>query len=249
MLLKQPRNRPVFLSADWHNLLFANYTIDPTVLTPLVPKGTELDLHNGNCYISLVAFQFLNTKAFGIPAFSNRNFDEINLRFYVKRPIADGREQSGVVFIKEIVPSRLIAWTARTLYGENYIAMNMNHEITDDRASRELKLTYRCGEEELSNRFSAVVSQGSQMDEDELLGPYITEHYWGYSSPAQNRTVEYEVKHPKWTINRVTDYSIDFDFNDLYGPPYGSLSEAEPASVLYCEGSGITVHLGSNISP
>ena len=248
MLLKQPRNRAVFLSADWHNLLFANYTIDPTILTPLVPKGTELDLHNGNCYISLVAFQFLNTKAFGIPAFSNRNFDEINLRFYVKRPIAGGKEQSGVVFIKEIVPSRLIAWTARTLYGENYIAMNMNHEITDDHASRELKLTYRCGEGELSNKFSAVVSPGSQMGEDDLLGSYITEHYWGYSSPAQNRTVEYEVKHSKWPINRVTEYSIDFDFEDLYGTPYGSLSEIEPTSVLYCEGSDITVHLGSTIS-
>jgi len=246
--LKQPRNRPIFLSADWHNLLFANYIIDPTVLTPLVPKGTELDLHNGNCYISLVAFQFLNTKVFGIPAFSNRNFDEINLRFYVKRLIAGGKEQSGVVFIKEIVPSRLIAWTARTLYGENYIAMNMNHEITDDRASRELKLTYRCGDGELSNRFSAIVSPGSPMADDEELGPYITEHYWGYSSPKQNKTVEYEVKHPRWPINKVTDYSIDFDFKDLYGPHYGSLSETEPASVLYCEGSGVTVHVGSTIS-
>ena len=101
--------------------MFANYAIDPAVLTPLLPKGTKLDLHNGNCYVSLVAFQFLNTRVFGIPAFSNRNFDEINLRFYVKRPISDGKEQSGVVFIKEIVPSRLIAWTARTLYGQSLI--------------------------------------------------------------------------------------------------------------------------------
>ena len=246
--MKQPRNRPVFLSAEWHNLLFANYAVDPTLLAPLVPQGTELDLHDGKCYISLVAFQFLNTKVFGIPAFPNRNFDEINLRFYVKRPLLDGKGQSGVVFIKEIVPSRLVAWTARTLYGENYVAMNMNHEITNDRASREIKLTYGCGSGEFYNRFSAVVPPESQIGDDEQLGPYITEHYWGYSSPKPHRTVEYEVKHPRWPINRVTDYSIDFDFKDLYCPQYGLLSETEPASVLYCEGSGVTVHVGSTIS-
>tara|TARA_B100000929_G_scaffold264148_1_gene230400 strand:+ start:1405 stop:2148 length:744 start_codon:yes stop_codon:yes gene_type:complete len=246
--LKEPRKRPVFLSADWNNLLFANYTIDPEILTPLVPRGTELDVHNGSCYISLVAFQFLNTKVFGIPAISMRNFDEINLRFYVKRPLRDGNDQSGVVFIKEIVPSRLIAWTARTFYGENYIAMEMSHEITNGRSDRDLKLTYRCEEKESSNKFLAVVSPGSEMGEDEGLGSYITEHYWGYSSPAQEKTIEYEVKHPKWPINKVTEYSIDFDFEGLYGTPYRSLSESEPASVLYCRGSDVTVHLGSKIT-
>ncbi|GIT44813.1 MAG: hypothetical protein Ct9H300mP11_27490 [Chloroflexota bacterium] len=151
--MKQPRNRPVFLSAEWSDLLFANYVVDPTLLAPLVPKGTELDFHDGKCYISLVAFQFLDPKVFGIPAFPNRNFNEINLRFYVKRPLSDGKEQTGVVFIKEIVPSRLIAGAARTLYGENYIAMNMDHEIKNDRASQEIKLTYRCGRGEFYNRF------------------------------------------------------------------------------------------------
>ena len=248
MSLREPRKRPVFLSADWHNLLFANYIIDPEILTPLVPRGTELDVHNGSCYISLVAFQFLNTKVFGIPAVPTRNFDEINLRFYVKRTLHDGKEQNGVVFIKEIVPSRLIAWTARTFYGENYIAMKMSHEVISRPSGRDLELTYRCGGKESSNQFSAVVSQGSEMDEGDSLGPYITEHYWGYSNPAQDRTVEYEVKHPIWPINEVTEYSIDFDFQRLYGTPYRSISDIEPASVLYCEGSDVTVHLGSTIS-
>ena len=85
-----------------------------------------LDFHNGSCYISVVAFQFLDTKVFGFPAFTKRNFDEINLRFYVKRRLPDHSERSGVVFVKEIVPSRLIAWAARTLYGENYNAMDMD---------------------------------------------------------------------------------------------------------------------------
>ena len=246
-MLKEDRKRTVFLSAAWHNLLFANYAVDPKVLAPFVPRGTEIDFHDGNCYISLVAFQFLNTKVFGFPAFTKRNFDEINLRFYVKRPLSNGDERSGVVFIKEIVPSRLIAWAARTLYGENYISMEMSHEITGRQADQELKVSYRCGVSELSNEFSAVVSPLSEMGEDDGLEPYITEHYWGYSSSTGDRTVEYEVKHPKWAVQRVSNYSIDFDFESLYGTPHRLLSETEPTSVLFCKGSNITVHRGSRI--
>ena len=213
---------------------------------PLVPKGTALDVHDDHCYISLVAFQFLNTKVFGIPALGWRNFDEINLRFYVRRSLYNGGEQTGVVFVKEIVPSRFIAWVARTLYGENYVAMDMDHEIT---AGQSLKFTYRCGTNELSNRLSAVVSINSETKADEGLKSYITEHYWGYSSPIKNTTVEYEVKHPNWPVNKVTEYSIDFDFAGLYGTPFKSLSETKPAAVFYCKGSDVTVHLGRKISP
>ena len=245
--MKQLRKRPVFLSADWHNLLFANYVIDPKVLTPFVPEGTNLNYHNGSCYISVVAFQFLNTKVFGFPAFTNRKFAEINLRFYVKRRLPDGSERSGVVFVKEIVPSRLIAWTARTLYGENYIAMDMDHQITAI-SNQEKKVIYRCGVQELSNRISAVVSQERATNGNGTLEAYITEHYWGYSGTDQNSTVEYEVKHPKWPVNRINDCSIDFDFESLYGTPFRLLSEIEPTSVLYCKGSDITVHFGAKVS-
>ena len=244
--MKELRKRPVFLFADWHNHLFANYAIDPKVLTPFIPEGIKLDFHNGSCYISLVAFQFLNTKVFGFPAFTKRNFDEINLRFYVKRTLSNGSERSGVVFIKEIVPSRLIAWVARTLYGENYVAMDMHHDIKST-SNLETKVIYGCGEHGLTNRFSAVVPPETETDGNDGLESYITEHYWGYSSFTRDRTVEYEVKHPKWAVQRVSNYSIDFDFESLYGTPYRFLSETEPTSVFFCEGSDITVHQGSTI--
>jgi len=245
--LKIPGERSVFLSAGWHDLLFANYIVSPDVLLPLVPEGTDLDLYNGDCYVSLVAFQFLNTKVFGVPAFSRRNFDEINLRFYVKRPLPDGTERNGVVFIQEIVPSRLIAWTARALYGENYIAMNMEHEIAVIN-DREKTVRYRCGVKDLNNSISAVVSSDADTYGVGALESYVTEHYWGYSGKPRTRTVEYEVKHPRWPVNKINEYSIEFDFGGLYGAPYQSLSETDPTSVFYCQGSDITVHLGNRMS-
>ena len=92
-----------FLTAEWRKLILANYAIDPEILAPFAPKGTELDFFNGTCYVSLVGFMFLNTKILGLSIPFHKNFEEFNLRFYVKRKTTEGW-QRGVVFIKEIVP-------------------------------------------------------------------------------------------------------------------------------------------------
>lgn len=60
-----PRAAPpprVFLSASWRNLAMLNFTIDPAILKPLIPSETELDLFQNRAYVSVVGFQFLDTK-------------------------------------------------------------------------------------------------------------------------------------------------------------------------------------------
>jgi hypothetical protein len=102
-----------FLTAEWRKLALANYVIDPKILEKYVPKGTELDIWEGKCFVSLVGFRFLNTKVKGIKVPFHVNFDEVNLRFYVK--YLDGNEwKRGVVFIKEIVPKPILSFVART---------------------------------------------------------------------------------------------------------------------------------------
>ncbi len=81
----------------------ANYEIEPSLVENFVPKGVELDFHEGKCFVSLVAFMFLNTRVLGFPMPFHINFEEVNLRFYVKRETAEEIKR-GVVFVKEIVP-------------------------------------------------------------------------------------------------------------------------------------------------
>src|SRR5678815_3083384 len=108
-----------FLTAKWHDLIMANYEVDSAVLVPLVPRGTELDLFDGRCFVSLVGFMFLDTRVFDFLIPFHVNFEEVNLRFYVKRE-TDNEVRRGVVFIKEIVPRAAIATVARVVYGEPY---------------------------------------------------------------------------------------------------------------------------------
>ena len=120
----------VFLSAEWQNLVMLNYRVDPAILERLVPRGTELDSFEGVMYVSVVGFQFLRTRIFGVvPIPFHVNFDEVNLRFYVRR--REGSEvRRGVVFVKEMVPRRAIAQVARWSYGEKYFACPMRHTIS-----------------------------------------------------------------------------------------------------------------------
>ncbi len=116
-----------FLKARWENLILVNYCIDPKLLTPYIPNGTELDLYNNKCYVSLVGFLFKDVKVLGLKIPGYINFEEVNLRFYVKRKV-NNTWRRGVVFIKEIVPKSLITVIANTIYNEHYETRKMSHD-------------------------------------------------------------------------------------------------------------------------
>src|SRR6185503_10439864 len=104
-------------TAHWRFLMMLNYEVDPSVLHPLVPRGTELDTWHGRTYASVVGFLFLDTRVLGLAIPFHRDFEEVNLRFYVRRREAEAWRR-GVVFIKEIVPRWAIATVARVAYNE-----------------------------------------------------------------------------------------------------------------------------------
>jgi uncharacterized protein YqjF (DUF2071 family) len=102
-----------FLTASWRYLAMLNYVVDPRIIAPLVPPGTEIDLENGESFISVVGFLFLDTRLLGLRIPLHRNFEEVNLRFYVRRKSAETWRR-GVVFIRALVHSTAnITWHCR----------------------------------------------------------------------------------------------------------------------------------------
>ncbi|MBU3663999.1 MAG: DUF2071 domain-containing protein, partial [Bacteroidetes bacterium] len=119
----------IFLKARWENLVMANYEVKPDMLKTYLPKGLEIDLFEGKAYVSLVGFMFKNTNLFNLPIPFLGTFEEINLRFYVKRTEGDTIKR-GVVFINETVPYKPVAWLANKLYKEHYIAIPTKNKIS-----------------------------------------------------------------------------------------------------------------------
>jgi uncharacterized protein YqjF (DUF2071 family) len=231
----------IFLTAEWRWLVMANYEIDPDLLRPHVPAGTELDDFGGRTFASVVGFLFLDTRVLGLRIPRHVDFEEVNLRFYVRREGPEGTRR-GVVFIKEIVPRRAIAWAARAFYGEPYVALPMRHAITPPSPGQAglARYDWRLP----SGRWCKLEARFS--GEPEPLAPgsdreFIAEHYWGYNRRPDGSTAEYRVDHPPWRAWVADSSSFDADLSALYGPAFAGPLSRPPASVFVAEGSPVSV--------
>jgi hypothetical protein len=56
-----------------------NYVVDARLITLLLPAETEIDFDNGETFLSVVGFQFLDTRPLGLPIPLHRDFEEVNL--------------------------------------------------------------------------------------------------------------------------------------------------------------------------
>lgn len=219
----------------------ANYEVDPSLLGSRVPAGTELDLDDGRCFVSLVGFMFLDTRVLGIPIPFHINFEEVNLRFYVKRELPNETRRA-VCFVKEIVPRYAIAKVARTLYGEPYECWRMGNFRSDSRVS------YDWSRDGVTNRLSVDVGDSLGVPEANSHGEFIIEHYWGYTDRRGGRVDEYKVEHPKWELFSVKVPKIDVDFGATYGDEFVCLGKQQPYSVLLAKGSEIAVYKGKKLT-
>ncbi len=227
-----------FLSAKWENLIMANYAVSPEVLKPYLPQGVELDFHDGKVYVSLVGFMFKETSLFKIPIPFFGTFEEINLRFYVKR-MEEGTEKRGVVFINESVPYKSVAWLANKLYKEHYISIATKHSIQVGKRDKQIKYEW-----EINNTWNHLAVNASTEKSEMLRGSieeFIFEHYYGYTKINNRLSQEYKIHHPRWLVNKVTDYSIYCDFASMYGNDYAFLNNQKPDSVILAEGSPVNV--------
>ncbi|MGB4845921.1 MAG: DUF2071 domain-containing protein [Ferruginibacter sp.] len=227
-----------FLTATWKNLIMANYIVEPDLLLPHLPNKTKLDIFNGKVYVSLVGFMFNDTRLLGFKIPFHINFEEVNLRFYV-RYNDNGEWKRGTVFIKEIVPKPAISFIANTVYHEKYVTKKMKHAVVE--TADELSISYQWKHKQHWNTIEATtgtiaVAMLSGSEEE-----FIAEHYWGYSKFNDETTYEYNVQHPAWNIFPVKKYFIDCDFGGLYGKEFAALQYSKPDSVFVAEGSVISV--------
>jgi uncharacterized protein len=235
-----------FLTAEWRKLIMAQYAIDPAILTPYLPGGVELDLYQNTCYVSLVGFLFDRVRLKGIPIPFHTRFEEVNLRFYVRRTEPDGTRKRGVVFIREFVPRAAITLLANALYEEPYTTLPTRYSLTTTPQSLDVQYSWkhRGTWQSLAVAASPTPQPIAAGSEEEFL----TEHYWGYTKRRDGSTSEYEVRHPRWQIYPIQQATIVANFAELYGPNFAALNTQQPSSVLLAEGSAVSVHSGTRLS-
>jgi uncharacterized protein YqjF (DUF2071 family) len=241
---------PVFLTAQWRDLILLNYAIEPELLERYLPPGLEIDFWNERTYISLVAFRFQDTRLCGLAIPFHRNFPEVNLRFYVKRALPDGVRR-GVVFLREVAPRRAVAYIARKFYGEKYLALPMRSTITRDERFAGLashaRYEWRLGKQQFA--IEAASNAMPRCPEPDSLDEYIIEHYWAYSAdPCESiNCIEYEVEHPPWMIQTADLASFTGEAASLYGHELARVLARPPDSAFLADGSAVSVHRGTAV--
>ncbi len=232
----------VFMTAEWINLVMMNYAVDPGLLKPLVPRGTILDDFDGKYYVSLIGFEFNRSRIYGFPIPFHQKFEEVNLRFYVRRS-----EKRGVAFIKELVPKRAVAAIARFAFNENYTYVPMAHRI--ERGARGDIQTAAFSWGGASKRSSMQIQTKGEgfLAPEGSLCQFITEHYWGYAAQADGGCLEYEVQHPRWRVWAAKDAQFLGDGAWTYDANFAAVLGRGPDSAFMAEGSPVTVSKGTRI--
>jgi uncharacterized protein YqjF (DUF2071 family) len=227
-----------FLQARWRYLVMANYAVAPEVLQPYLPSGTRLDFHEGVTYVSLVGFLFEKTRLFGVPVPFYGDFEEVNLRFYVVGE-EDDMKRRGVVFIRETVPYRPVAFLANLLYSEHYESTRMSHEIRQTDSGLQVAYTWQGKGHGQHIRVEASdparpMASGSKEE-------FILEHYYGYTRISETVSERYRVAHPSWQVHDVKLCDVECDFGGMYGPDFSHLAGRLPDSVFLALGSEVKV--------
>jgi uncharacterized protein YqjF (DUF2071 family) len=229
-----------FLTARWSNLFLATYAVPEELLRPRLPSGLELDRRDGQCFVSLVAFDFRDTRVLGVPWPGFRHFPEVNLRFYVR-----WREQRGVIFLREFVPQRFVARMARTLYNEPYLATPMSSIVKEEPES--IHVEHRIAFGGRTHTLAATGARPGFAPVADTVEHFFKEHEWGFGV-VRGRLRRYRVEHTVWEVYPVRDFRIDIDWATLYGTEWAVLQGATPCSTILAAGSPVIVYTGEPLA-
>jgi len=232
-------DKKVFLTARWGNLIIISYKIDPALLNSQMPPGMEADTIDGNAFVSLVAFDFMDTKVKGMKVPFHVNFPEINLRFYVKN-----KEKRGVVFIREFVPRTFIAIFANAFYNENYRAVKMSSHIEKN---GRIFLNHTLNIKGEKYEINVEAENKPYMPEVGSIEHFFKEHEWGFGTSKYNDVFIYKVEHPFWEVFQVIKFEHNFDFSAIYGEKWKKLNNETPFNIAFAKGSPVKVFSGEKL--
>ena len=224
----------VFLTAEWNYLINITYAVDPDILLPYLPKGLNLDIIDGNAFVSFVAFEFNDVKVKGFKIPFHRKFPEINLRFYVNK---NGKR--GVVFIKEFVPKYFVALIANKIYNEPYSAIKMNHNIQKTESELKVKHSF-CVNSEWFN-VAVTIENKAVTSSSDSTEQFFKEHEIGFGKDKKGNTLEYKVEHPVWEVYPIINIESTICFEKIYGKEWAVLDLEKPFNILLARGSEIKV--------
>ena len=226
------------ITLDWQHLLTATWAVHPSLLAPMVPARAILDLWNGDALLSLVGMRAVNVRVSGLPVPLHQDFDQISMRFCVRREVA-GETRRGLVFVKQIVPSASMTLVDRLLYHANYVNAPTRHDIEPGEQGW---TSYEWLVGERWNRFSAVRAGAAVAPAEQSIEEFISHRPWAYSRQADGSTLESCAEHPRWEVWPAQEMLLDCDVAPLFGVEYVPVFASQPIATFVAVGSTVALN-------
>ncbi|HEX5005084.1 MAG TPA: DUF2071 domain-containing protein [Gemmatimonadales bacterium] len=229
-----PERRRPALTARWSNLALLTYDVDASLLGPWLAGDVEPDLVDGRALMSLIAFDFVDTRVRGrrIPGFVD--FPEINFRTYVRQG-----DRRGVVAIRELVPSPLAAAIGRLRFNEPFRSAPMESRTAS--MGDELVVEHRWRWEQRRYFLRITADQASTGGAADAAAHNLLGRRWAYGRSRRGEPIVVRVEHPEWALRRVRTLDFDVDFGALYGPEWSVLNGRQPIATHLAVGSAVSI--------
>ena len=228
MAVLQPLTRPCTdtwqWAQHWSDLLFTHWQVPERSLRPHVPRGLEMDTHDGSAWVSLVAFRLAHVRHRWLPSCGLvTNTLELNLRTYV---LCNGAP--GIYFLSIHASKRLVIGLARLFTPLPYTYAKMSYERNENgsrfqsRSRRGLHFDVRFE----APVFSSAAASGS-------LSEWLLERYRLYAADGRrNLLLCTPAQHETWTAQETSAQVLE---NNL-GSPFGLSLATAPDLVHYSPG-------------
>ena len=224
-----------FLTARWSNVVLLTFQAPDDLVRAHLPPGVEPDRWNGWTHASLVALEMRDVRLRGwrIPGFAAH--PQVNLRVYARQ-----RSHAAVAFVRELVPSRLIAAVGRLRFREPFRAARIEAQITEGAGG--VSAAYRFGLAAPQYHIVVTGSRDSAVPPASSFEHYLKERTHGCGTDWRGRVRAFRVEHPAWAVRSEVSVDYAVDFGAVYGPEWEFLNYSTPVSTIFAVGSDVSVY-------
>ncbi|MBW1295694.1 YqjF family protein [Aquimarina litoralis] len=201
---------------EWNDAIFLHWEVTLDDLQQFVPKELEIDLFDGKPWVSLVAFTMEKIRPKGLPSFPPiSNFDEINIRTYIK-----SNNKTGVYFLSIEGGKRLSCKIAKGISELPYRFSK----------TKRTKGKYESRNSEFQDNLSIEYEIANKKQNKTDLDLWLTERYALFQD-TEKVINEFEIHHLAWDIKEINIKKLDVDY-----PRFQTLLRNKPNCCHYAEG-------------
>lgn len=230
-----PGNRPEgspIMHQNWGKLLFLHWSVPVSVLRPMIPRGLEIDTHEGGAWVSITPFTMWGIRPVMLPAVPGlSDSHELNVRTYVH---AGG--VPGVWFFSLDASNAVAVLAARLGFHLPYYRAEMHLE---EAAETFTFVSRRADDKGKRADFHARWTRGHELSrpEPDSLEFFLVERYYLYAA-REAKLYRARIHHAPWSLRSATVEALTSTMGEANG-----IDLPEKPTLVHAQGDPLAVEV------